>query len=147
MRCNRVFCSDAVMEVNGDDPKLIQHLREKVLLLPSELPYNLQFGVHYDPSEGQSVVIDKILGSKVSHNNMFKEFTTILTMRNFLFAISTCTNEISWSAMAAKWFLCRKRSIYGRGFKQHAVLRDPERLAGHPHRTRHHPICQDFKNQ
>ena len=62
-----IACPDEVMEVNRDTPELLRHLREKVILPPSELPYHLHSGAQHDPSDGQSVIIDKLLGGKVSY--------------------------------------------------------------------------------
>ena len=60
---------DEVMEVSGDTPELLRHLREKVILPPSELPYHLHSGAQHDPSDGQSVIIDQLLGGKVSYTS------------------------------------------------------------------------------
>uniref|UniRef100_A0A2P2I5J0 Protein Star-like n=1 Tax=Hirondellea gigas TaxID=1518452 RepID=A0A2P2I5J0_9CRUS len=55
--------SENVTQLPADSPELLKHLMERVLVPPSRVAYNLRFGgQHSDQSEGQSRVIDDLLG-------------------------------------------------------------------------------------
>ncbi|KAA0188540.1 hypothetical protein HAZT_HAZT006464 [Hyalella azteca] len=55
--------------MNEDDPRLIEYIRQHVIVPPSTEPYNLYYGVNHDPSDGQSKVIDELLNHKVVFRN------------------------------------------------------------------------------
>ncbi|XP_047739923.1 protein Star-like [Hyalella azteca] len=52
--------------LNEDDPRLIEYIRQHVIVPPSTEPYNLYYGVNHDPSDGQSKVIDELLNHKLN---------------------------------------------------------------------------------
>ncbi|XP_018010168.1 uncharacterized protein LOC108667636 [Hyalella azteca] len=50
--------------LEADDARLIEYIRQHVIVPPSTEPYNLYYGVNHDPSDGQSKVVDELLNHK-----------------------------------------------------------------------------------
>ncbi|XP_047741600.1 uncharacterized protein LOC125179559 [Hyalella azteca] len=50
--------------LDADDPRLIDYIRQHVIVPPSTEPYNLYYGINHDPSDGQSKVVDELLNRK-----------------------------------------------------------------------------------
>ncbi|KAA0188557.1 hypothetical protein HAZT_HAZT009189 [Hyalella azteca] len=56
------YCDFSGLE--ADDARLIEYIRQHVIVPPSTEPYNLYYGVNHDPSDGQSKVVDELLNHK-----------------------------------------------------------------------------------
>ncbi|XP_018012029.1 protein Star-like [Hyalella azteca] len=50
--------------LDADDPRLIDYIRQHVIVPPSTEPYNLHYGINHDPSDGQAKVVDELLNRK-----------------------------------------------------------------------------------
>ncbi|KAA0201564.1 hypothetical protein HAZT_HAZT010336 [Hyalella azteca] len=58
------FISTDFMGLDADDPRLIDYIRQHVIVPPSTEPYNLYYGINHDPSDGQAKVVDELLNHK-----------------------------------------------------------------------------------
>jgi hypothetical protein len=65
------FIATDFVGLDADDPRLIDYIRQHVIVPPSAEPYNVYYGINHDPSDGQSKVVDELLNRKVVYIFLF----------------------------------------------------------------------------